>query len=958
VSFEVDDEANRVARCLVCLPNKRRGRQCAGLLFSVLVAALLTPAPIQGQVNGILNKLQQLSQAPPQPTHKANSSLPQQSTQQTAHNVPGGPHISSVSPIYPLRMQKIAIRGTGFGTADPYNGWNGYLMFVNISHGNGITSYWQAGCPVYVCGTGGVSIYVTKWTPTEIDVEGFPQNYGTGTFGMCNCVIQPGDQEEILVANPQMLGAIKQPAPAPYSFPAAAHGAPYDMYTTTVAPWQNPVSITSISTLQAKRLQKIVIRGTGFGNHEPFNGTTPFLGLKDITANNWEAGFDGTVSIIVSSWTPNEIVIDGFSQGYGGDRVLHNGDMVSILVADPQMTGVVSNPGTEFQGAPHATKFVTVSESSSSTTSGNLTVQLQTPVVNGLSVSINGVATPSAPGATITQIGWNWGDGGQAQIGWFPEAHNYLQSGSYTVTVTATDSNGVTGSAQTDVKLATPVPSSTTLWVSQVVPSANDRTAGQVTLNWNIPNGSACKLSVSPAIQNLSGAIPVTCGGSQIGWTASIPNNPKRDPVQYAFQITGKAGSVAASGSLSVYALPRFTYGKSGTAFSSLINTPVWSPKSWGCALELGCWFQFGLSDASGGSTQHSLSVTEPSAKSAGVAVAGIAGYNFAAGGDYDLLAADYGPFPTLPSNYNEHLVASPQQLTLASVQACGAIEGGSGVDYQVVLSDSAGNSHSSTLQDKTCAHLIAGTGGEVVQGAINYLQFLVNEGKLTSDASALAKEVLSQTKVSLSTVTNLLNVVDDLDASPVAGTVMSIKAPVWQPTVPAACAYKFGIAPVVALTTLGAGVGAGELALVQSSISISGIATPASATPPPCQSTTFQLPSSALNNSATQTGSGTQASVTVSVLPTSVAENGQFTVSGTVSNAMGSVEAGATVQISASVNGSTLPLTNVTTTSNGSFSAVLNAPPVAGTMVITATVQGTSPPAVGTATITVTGSQ
>lgn len=345
-------------------PPGRRPRLGAAFAWWLLFAGLLLPAPLLGQVSAPLNNLRPFR---PAATGSASSFVPQHSSPAPAHNLPGGPHITSVSPIYPLRMQKIVIRGTGFGTANPYNGWSGFLMFVDLSHGNGITSYWQAGCPVYVCGTGGLSVYVSKWTPTEIDVEGFPQYYATGTFGMCHCVLKAGDQEQVLVGNPQMLGAIKPPPPAPYGFPAAAHGTPYDTYTVTVAPWQNPVSITSVSTLQAARTQKIIIRGTGFGNHDPYNGTTPFLGMKDVTANNWEAGFPGTVGLIVTSWTPNEIVIDGFTQGYGGPRVLHRDDIVGISVADPQMKGVVNNPGTAFRGAPHASKFVTVGQASAST---------------------------------------------------------------------------------------------------------------------------------------------------------------------------------------------------------------------------------------------------------------------------------------------------------------------------------------------------------------------------------------------------------------------------------------------------------------------------------------------------------------------------------------------------------------------------------------------------------------
>jgi PKD repeat protein len=76
------------------------------------------------------------------------------------------------------------------------------------------------------------------------------------------------------------------------------------------------------------------------------------------------------------------------------------------------------------------------------------TVQIKS-TVNRMVVSVNGTATPTTSGATITQVEWNWGDGSPSQIGWFPEAHTYSTAGNYTISVTATDSNGLPGSAST-----------------------------------------------------------------------------------------------------------------------------------------------------------------------------------------------------------------------------------------------------------------------------------------------------------------------------------------------------------------------------------------------------------------------------------------------------------------------------------------------------------------------------
>lgn len=835
MSLEFDGEAKRVAKYRVWQLNKCLKRRRAGLVFWVLGAALLAPAPIRGQVNGILNKLRQLSQTPRQPIHKSNSLLPQQSAQQAVHNVPGGPHIASVSPIYPLRTQKIVIRGTGFGTADPYNGWSGYLMFVDISHGNGITSYWQAGCPVYVCGTGGVSIYVTKWTPTEIDVEGFPQNYGTGTFGMCNCTFQTGHQVQILVANPQMLGAIKQPAPAPYSFPAAAHGTPYDAYTATVAPWQNPVSITSVSTLQARRLQKIVIRGTGFGNHEPFNGTTPFLGFKDITANNWEAGFDGTVGIIVSSWTPNEITINGFSQGYGGDRVLHNGDMVSISVGDPQMTGVVNNPGTEFHGAPHATKFVTVGEPSPSTTNGSPTVQVRTPVVNGMSVSVNGVATPSAPGVTIMQIAWNWGDGTPTQVGWFPEIHTYAQAGNYTVTVTATDSNGLTGSGQTTAQLS-PI----------------------------LPGG---------------GFIPKI---TSVGWEPSVSSN-------WTMTILG---THLGSGSTGL-----------GTSEWLKITDTHKTGGSW-----------------QGGYTGDWVSVDITKWDDGEILIDHF-------GGRYGLHLYLGLNWTFEPGDQVQVEVWNPETRLPA-------------VPFDTTFPPILSEAQASEIHiNYSCQSVpLSGVSSELGQMTKQFgNDILLHEGislaidallKIPEPASSLMKGVAGTYTVG----TEINGIISDYQTR---AMINSFLQGGW-------CSnQQFNVC------------------MMNSNSSLSVTNAPYGWTNPVFLIYPLEAPkcASASSHAPQPTVSTGSASIRLATSPATVVEGGQFRVSGELTNANGATVAGISVQLSALVSGSTLPLTTVTTDQNGSFTTILNAPPVTGSVVITATVQDTLPPVQGTATLTVTGS-
>src|ERR1022692_534252 len=80
-------------------------------------------------------------------------------------------------------------------------------------------------------------------------------------------------------------------------------------------------------------------------------------------------------------------------------------------------------------------------------------VSVSTACVNGLQIDINGGA---APGASVTSIGWNWGDG-VSTTGFFPSSHTYSSPGSYTVQTTAHFNDGTSASASQTVSVATGV---------------------------------------------------------------------------------------------------------------------------------------------------------------------------------------------------------------------------------------------------------------------------------------------------------------------------------------------------------------------------------------------------------------------------------------------------------------------------------------------------------------------
>jgi PKD domain len=950
-------------------PNKRtrrRRRPTWTLFLGFLVATvLLLPCPLDAQV---WQNLQQMIN-----NVKKQATQTKQAIQYSAGI--GRPVIASVSPILPRLHQTIVIRGRGFGQHEPFNGCSRFFSFEDVP------GRWEAGLKVGEVCYGGflgpVQVYIKSWTDSEIVIGGLPR------------IPKPGDVVLIRVANAQGTRGIADksnpysPVPVATATQTVSDGnvmanTPPPVRSTWGSVPGGPV-ITSVSPVSSTLRQTIIIQGSGFGQHEPFNGCSRFFMFEDVPGG-WGAGlkasgvcvgsFLGPVQVYIKSWTDSEIVIGGLP------RIPKPGDVVLIKVANAQGTRGIAEKGNPYSQVPVAWYALGVTlpgQTATSKTGGNSggsgpVVKLDTPGINGTTVSVNGVATAGTPGATITQLSWNWGDGSPVQTAWFPETHTYTKAGDYTISVIGTNSIGATASAQTHVEVTSSAPGIDTLWISQVVPSANGRAAGQVTLNWNIPNGSACKLSVSPAIQNLNSTIPVTCSGSQIGWTATIPDNSSRYPVQYTVQLTGTVSAASVSSpALSVYALPSLTYGggtSSSNPFNSLNNDKAYSTRPVLCPLQIGCGIDFGLSDPSTQSGSPNMKCVSGTAKCDGLTVAGVVGWGVlgAVASDYDSLQAKYAPLKSVQSGYTEYLEVRPQ-VGIVSIDACKAFEGGAGTMPFVQMADSSGdNYYWSPQKPETCANLQAGELGKAIEQAFSFSQELMELPQALQPL--IQNQILdAQSKVQIGSagaqiLLDLGNfysngLTDSKDILPVSVTAQEQKlppmtpctkdsvtpcVPVWQPIVQGGSPYSISVSAGAALFSLGTN-GAGSLVIGHSEVEISGLA----------------VPTTALRGVTRPASSGL---ISIDVSPTGVAEGAQFTVSGTVKNATGGLETGTTVQISASVSGSTLPLTTATTSSNGTFSAVLNAPPVTGSVVITATVQGTSPPVQGKATLNVTGNQ
>lgn len=187
-------------------------------------------------------------------------------------------------------------------------------------------------------------------------------------------------------------------------------------------------------------------------------------------------------------------VTERTSQCAAGQDPNHAGDLIGVFIFTP------SSPSPpEPEGTPPS-------------------VFLLQPFIYGTCVSINGVMNPTTPSATLGPASWSWGDG-STSISWFPATHTYTATGTYLVRVTATDSNGLTGTASTTVN----VNGSTTLVPPQLTISTPTVAERTITVN-GVANSNACAGPLQPFTFNW-GDGTVTMGSFPQSHTYTSPGN-------------------------------------------------------------------------------------------------------------------------------------------------------------------------------------------------------------------------------------------------------------------------------------------------------------------------------------------------------------------------------------------------------------------------------------------------
>jgi CRISPR/Cas system CMR-associated protein Cmr3 (group 5 of RAMP superfamily) len=96
----------------------------------------------------------------------------------------------------------------------------------------------------------------------------------------------------------------------------------------------DPLTIATVSAIAAEQTQTITITGQGFGTQAAYSGDSNFIGIWDVTQGNWSAGYGSDeVGLNVTSWSDKQIVLGGFTGGYGeGTWTLKTGDVLLLEV--------------------------------------------------------------------------------------------------------------------------------------------------------------------------------------------------------------------------------------------------------------------------------------------------------------------------------------------------------------------------------------------------------------------------------------------------------------------------------------------------------------------------------------------------------------------------------------------------------------------------------------------------
>lgn len=429
--------------------------------------------------------------------------------------------------------------------------------------------------------------------------------------------------------------------------------------------------------------------------------------------------------------------------------------------------------------------------------------------------------------------------------------------------------------------------------------------AGCASVSWDVSGVSGCVISSDdPLVETVqSGA----CNGAE---EVAIPATSTDTPEPYQFTLAYSFNGTPTTEALTIFALPSM-HANSGSGSSLTESNTQFDPVDCNRLIAVaGCWVEFG---------------PPPPTDDLGLAVAGSAGAGLITtlGSDLDSATATY-PTPSLiPSDYVSEYYDSVDTWTLHA-EYCGTppipyVPSSAGSTYQVFTYDSAGASFNDEAQSSYCANLGVPAGlSEAIEAGIDEVeQYLEIDPQLIEDVETAAQtagklvqgiENVAASANCVATSASLSELCEVLGGLAVAAQSSFVYfGENWSSEQQSPCSYSVSAAPLAAEASIGPS-GAAQIAATISDMDITGIAVP--------------MPSPDISQDCSaSSGQG----ATISIIAPNTEYSAQSQIEGTVLDSTGTPVAGATVQLS--VSEGILSSTSVTTSSNGMFSVVYEAP-------------------------------
>jgi DNA integrity scanning protein DisA with diadenylate cyclase activity len=115
---------------------------------------------------------------------------------------------------------------------------------------------------------------------------------------------------------------------------------------------------------------------------------------------------------------------------------------VSAIQSDGQSVTRSTNITLGEPAAPPTVPPMTSAPGTPGLPAGAPVLTLLEPIIDGLNVTLNGNLNPGSPGLTIASVDVEWSDGNVSNLTDLPATHRYSAAGTYTISITGTQSDG------------------------------------------------------------------------------------------------------------------------------------------------------------------------------------------------------------------------------------------------------------------------------------------------------------------------------------------------------------------------------------------------------------------------------------------------------------------------------------------------------------------------------------